>query len=134
MKRIPSLLLIIMLATFASAAATGEPDVRNAEPRIPAVDGQGVVITSSSSSLVLATRETAGLDTFVLYGGPDHPTEGKIVMPDIPVRFDRTAGNLDRLQPKLGQHSIEVLREMGLGDDEIETMLADGATQGRTDS
>jgi hypothetical protein len=41
-----------------------------------------MVITSSSSSLVLATRETAGLDTFVLYGGPDHPTEGKFQMVD----------------------------------------------------
>ncbi len=58
----------------------------------------------------------------------DHPTEGKIVMPDVPVRFDRTAGAIDRLQPKLGQHSIEILHELGLGEDEIKDMFADGAS------
>jgi crotonobetainyl-CoA:carnitine CoA-transferase CaiB-like acyl-CoA transferase len=58
----------------------------------------------------------------------DHPTEGKIVLPDVPVRFDRTAGAIDRLQPKLGQHSIEVLRELGMDDDEINRMIADGAS------
>ena len=58
----------------------------------------------------------------------DHPTEGRIVLPDVPVRFGRTAGAINQLQPRLGQHSIEVLRESGLGDDEIDRMLADGAS------
>jgi crotonobetainyl-CoA:carnitine CoA-transferase CaiB-like acyl-CoA transferase len=62
----------------------------------------------------------------------DHPTEGKIVLPDIPVQFDRTAGAINRLQPKLGQHSIEVLRELGLSENEIDRMLADGASDGQT--
>ena len=30
----------------------------------------------------LAARETTGPDTFVLYGGPDHPTEGKFQLAD----------------------------------------------------
>jgi len=60
----------------------------------------------------------------------DHPTEGAIVMPDSPVRFARTPAGIARLQPKLGQHSVEILREAGLGDDAIARMVADGATRG----
>ena len=57
-----------------------------------------------------------------------HPTEGDVVMPDIPVRFERTAGAIGRFQPKLGQHSIDVLRELGLSGDEINQLLTDGAS------
>jgi crotonobetainyl-CoA:carnitine CoA-transferase CaiB-like acyl-CoA transferase len=58
----------------------------------------------------------------------DHPTEGKITVPDLPFQFSRTPGSIDRLQPKLGQHSIDILREVGLGDNDIEAMRASGAT------
>jgi hypothetical protein len=43
---------------------------------------QGEYIVSNSSSLAPPARETAGPDTFVLYGGPDHPTEGKFQLAD----------------------------------------------------
>jgi crotonobetainyl-CoA:carnitine CoA-transferase CaiB-like acyl-CoA transferase len=59
----------------------------------------------------------------------DHPTEGAITVPDTSVQFSRTPASIDRLQPKLGEHSAEVLREAGLGDDEIEEMRASGATK-----
>lgn len=57
-----------------------------------------------------------------------HPTEGDINMPDTPVQFSRTPASIDRLQPNLGEHSAEILREAGLGDDAIEDMRASGAT------
>src|SRR5690606_27007994 len=57
-----------------------------------------------------------------------HPTEGDIVLPDNPVRYSRTAPALDRLQPKLGEHSVEILREAGLSDADIGQMIADGAS------
>ena len=59
----------------------------------------------------------------------DHPTEGKLRMPDIPPRFSRTAPEIRRLQPRLGEHSLEVLREAGFSEDRISTMLANGATR-----
>jgi crotonobetainyl-CoA:carnitine CoA-transferase CaiB-like acyl-CoA transferase len=58
----------------------------------------------------------------------DHPTEGAITVPDTPVQFSRTPASIDRLQPKLGEHSAEILREAGMSDADIETMRASGAT------
>ncbi len=57
-----------------------------------------------------------------------HPTEGAITVPDTPVQFGRTPAAIDRLQPNLGEHSAEILREAGLDEDEINSMRASGAT------
>lgn len=54
----------------------------------------------------------------------EHPTEGGVVMPDIPVKFGRTGGDINRLQPKLGEHGAEVLREAGLSDEEVDAALS----------
>ena len=59
----------------------------------------------------------------------EHPSEGKLRLPGIAPRFSRTAPEIRRLQPRLGEHSMEVLREAGLSEASIATMLAKGATQ-----
>ena len=58
----------------------------------------------------------------------EHPTEGTLRTPDIPATYSRTPGEIRRLQPRLGEHSVEVLREAGFGTREIDDMLASGAT------
>jgi crotonobetainyl-CoA:carnitine CoA-transferase CaiB-like acyl-CoA transferase len=58
----------------------------------------------------------------------EHPTEGTLRTPDIPATYSRTPGEIRRLQPRLGEHSVEVLREAGFGAREIDDMLASGAT------
>jgi crotonobetainyl-CoA:carnitine CoA-transferase CaiB-like acyl-CoA transferase len=59
----------------------------------------------------------------------EHPTEGTIRLPDLPTRFSETPGSVRLLPPRLGEHSVEVLRTTGLSEDEIEAMLASGATR-----
>jgi crotonobetainyl-CoA:carnitine CoA-transferase CaiB-like acyl-CoA transferase len=44
----------------------------------------------------------------------EHPTEGKIRVPGIPVKFSETPGALRRHAPNLGEHTDEVLRELGI--------------------
>jgi len=58
----------------------------------------------------------------------DHPTEGRLRMTRFPMTFSATPADVRRLQPRLGEHSVEVLREAGHGQAEIEAMLASGAT------
>jgi crotonobetainyl-CoA:carnitine CoA-transferase CaiB-like acyl-CoA transferase len=63
----------------------------------------------------------------------DHPTEGRIRMPAIATRFSRTMPEIRRLQPRLGEHSVEVLGEAGFSRVEIDELIAIGATRdGRT--
>jgi crotonobetainyl-CoA:carnitine CoA-transferase CaiB-like acyl-CoA transferase len=63
----------------------------------------------------------------------DHPTEGRIRMPAIATRFSRTVPEIRRLQPRLGEHSVEVLGEAGFSRLEIDELIAIGATRdGRT--
>lgn len=44
----------------------------------------------------------------------DHPTEGRLRMMGIPVRFSDTPGTIRRLAPNIGEHTGEVLQEAGL--------------------
>ena len=58
----------------------------------------------------------------------DHPTEGRIRMPDVPQRFSRTPAEVRRLPPRLGEHTAEVLREAGYSKEEISELVANGIT------
>ena len=61
----------------------------------------------------------------------DHPTEGRLRMTRFPYTFSETPADVRRLQPRLGEHSVEVLREAGLGQAEIDALLAArGSVQG----
>ncbi len=57
-----------------------------------------------------------------------HPTEGAIRHYGIPLEFADTPGSLRRPAPRLGEHSIELLREAGLDEAAIDAMLASHAT------
>lgn len=62
--------------------------------------------------------------TFVEY---DHPTEGHVKTPGFPYRFSKTPPRIDRGAPLVGEHSREVLAELGLDGDRIDALLASGA-------
>lgn len=58
----------------------------------------------------------------------DDPEEGRIRMASYPARFSETPASIRRMAPRLGQHSVEILREAGLSESTIQHMLAAGET------
>lgn len=65
--------------------------------------------------------------TFVEY---DHPTEGHIKTPGFPYKFSATPPRIDRGAPLVGEHSREVLAELGVGAERIERLFESGAVAG----
>ncbi|SME92290.1 Crotonobetainyl-CoA:carnitine CoA-transferase CaiB [Tistlia consotensis] len=57
----------------------------------------------------------------------DHPKAGRTHAIGFPVKFSETPGAVTRPAPLLGQHTREVLAEIGLMDDEIDRLVAQGA-------
>lgn len=58
--------------------------------------------------------------TFVEY---DHPTEGHVKAPGFPIRFSKTPSSVRRGAPLAGEHSIEVLKELGYSDERIKALV-----------
>jgi crotonobetainyl-CoA:carnitine CoA-transferase CaiB-like acyl-CoA transferase len=49
----------------------------------------------------------------------EHPSEGALLTTTIPVHFSQTPGNLRRPPPRLGEHTAEVLAELGLTEADL---------------
>jgi crotonobetainyl-CoA:carnitine CoA-transferase CaiB-like acyl-CoA transferase len=57
----------------------------------------------------------------------DHPVAGRIRQPRPAARFDKTPAEMQRHAPVLGEHTAELLAELGL---DAETLLAQGVVAG----
>jgi crotonobetainyl-CoA:carnitine CoA-transferase CaiB-like acyl-CoA transferase len=56
----------------------------------------------------------------------DHPEFGQLKVPGIIPKLSRTPGSVQWLGPKLGEHKLEVLRQIGLSEQLIEQMATQG--------
>jgi glutaryl-CoA transferase len=57
----------------------------------------------------------------------EHPTLGRIRALGSPIKMSATPPDVRRRAPRLGEHTGEVLRELGLSDDEIATLKRERA-------
>jgi len=112
-------LLYEELATIATTRTNAEWLAELDRHNIP-----GMVVNSLETLLRDPHLEATGFWQIV-----EHPSEGTLRLPGIPTTFSKTPGTVRRLPPRLGEHSVEVLREAGFGADEIDAMLASGATR-----
>ncbi len=77
-----------------------------------------------------ALREDPQVKHLEMIVEQDHPRAGRIETLRTPVRFADTPPAIRRPPPVFGQHTEGVLREFGIGVEEIEKLLADGIVAG----
>jgi len=58
----------------------------------------------------------------------EHPTEGSLRMMRTPLAWSDAPPHELRPAPRLGEHSVEILREAGYAEAEIEAMIASRVT------
>jgi crotonobetainyl-CoA:carnitine CoA-transferase CaiB-like acyl-CoA transferase len=58
----------------------------------------------------------------------EHPTEGKMRDIRVPTTWSESQPNIRRHAPQLGEHSVEVLREAGLSEEQIASLVERGVT------
>jgi len=63
----------------------------------------------------------------------DHPSEGRLRMTGIASTWSATPLSVRRLAPQLGEHTGEVLEEVGLSKDAVAALLARGIVRGPVD-
>ncbi len=109
-------ILIPMLAEVFATATVDEWVTR--------LSAEGVPCTSVNSiDKVVRDEQVAARDMIVEV---DHPTAGKIRMAGLPVKLSANPGSIRRHAPLLGEHSAEVLRELGLAEERIQALLGKG--------
>ena len=74
--------------------------------------------------------EQSHLKAVGLFQDLEHPTEGTIRQARPPARFSASPAGIHRLPPKLGEHSREVLREVGYSEAEIDGLVEKKAVGG----
>jgi crotonobetainyl-CoA:carnitine CoA-transferase CaiB-like acyl-CoA transferase len=63
----------------------------------------------------------------------DHPAAGRLRQARPAARFSRTPPEIRRGAPRFGEHTQEILAELGYSADEIDALRADGVlTAGNT--
>lgn len=72
---------------------------------------------------LVADEQIAHNGTFVEY---DHPTEGRVKTPGFPYRFSKTPARVDRGAPLTGEHTRDILEELGLDGSEIDALTDAG--------
>ena len=137
-------------------ALIGRPEVLESDPRFADLGSRTGHIDELYSLVAetLATRTTAEwlvaldradipampmhtLDTLIddphlaavgFFEMVEHPSEGRMRSMAVPGTWSKSQPAVERLAPRLGEHSAEILHEAGYSEAEIAALVADGAT------
>ncbi len=97
---------------------------RTVEEWVKRLSAEGVPCTSVNSiDKVVKEEQVAARDMIV---SVQHPTAGTIRMAGLPVKLSANPGSVRRHAPLLGEHSREVLREIGCDEERIAALVEKG--------
>ena len=66
------------------------------------------------------------LESVGFWSVEDHPTEGTLRFAASPLQMSASPMRMTRMQPRLGEHTAEILRECGYDDPSIARLTAAG--------
>lgn len=105
-----------VLATNTSAFWLARLDEQGV-PNAPVLDREGVL-------------KHAQIEANDLIHEYEHPIAGAIRQPRPAARFDKTPARIRRHAPALGEHSVEILTELGFDETDIAALLGQGVLKG----
>ncbi|EHB58754.1 Formyl-CoA transferase [Mycolicibacterium rhodesiae JS60] len=73
------------------------------------------------------------LESVDFFTSVDHPTEGRLRMPRLPITFTDVDTETHRPAPRLGEHGPDLLRELGYPAEEVASLLGAGVVGGAGD-
>ena len=79
---------------------------------------------------LLSDKHLESVDFFTTV---DHPTDGRLRMPRLPITFTDVDTEDQRPAPRLGEHGPDLLRELGYPAEEVASMVAAGVVGGGGD-
>ena len=109
----------ILIPMLAEVFAT-----RTVDEWVKALSAEGVPCTSVNSiDKVVKDEQVTAREMIVEM---EHPTAGTIRMAGLPIKLSANPGSIRRHAPLLGEHTAEVLREIGLAEERIQALLGKG--------
>ena len=76
---------------------------------------------------VQALQEDAHLKAVHMFEAHEHPSEGDTVLVRPPTEFSKSPASIRSLAPKFGEHSAEVLAELGYSQEDVGALRKSGA-------
>ena len=89
---------------------------------------EGIDIPNGRANELGALEDDPHISAVDLITKVEHPTEGTLRVTRPAVKFSKTPAGIRRLAAKLGEHSVEVLAEVGYTHAQIMALIESGAT------